>query len=97
MTTDTTMVTMSEKPVEMARPDPNEMVAYATQIADALNGVIEGQGLFTIINGKKHVRAEQGQAPSGAICGADLGSGKGGQDQICLDRRVGWLLWDACP
>jgi hypothetical protein len=58
MTTDTTMVTMSEKPVEMARPDPNEMVAYATQIADALNGVIEGQGLFTIINGKKHVRAE---------------------------------------
>lgn len=58
MTTDTTMVTMSEKPVGMARPDPNEMVAYATQIADALNGVIEGQGLFTIINGKKHVRAE---------------------------------------
>ena len=38
--------------------DPNEIVAKATETATALAAVIEKQGLFNSIQGRKHVRVE---------------------------------------
>lgn len=38
--------------------DPTEVIARATAAADALADVLENKGLFTNINGRKHVRVE---------------------------------------
>lgn len=37
---------------------PQEQVTQATEIANVLSSVIEKQGLFTLIQGKKYIRAE---------------------------------------
>ena len=48
-----------EPPAALFRTDdPVEVVEQATRVANALAAVIEGKGLFTMIQGKKHVRVE---------------------------------------
>jgi len=39
-------------------PNPREIIAYATEIANALHDVVESQGLFIQIGEKKHILAE---------------------------------------
>ncbi len=48
--------------------DPNEIVTRAKETANALSAVIDSQGLFTNIQGKKHVRVE-----GWTLCGSMLG------------------------
>lgn len=49
----------AQPPVSLFRTDdPVEVVEKATAVADALKGVIEKQQLFTVIQGKKHIRVE---------------------------------------
>lgn len=47
---------------------PKETVAFATELANVLKPVIEGQGMYSLIQGKKHVKVE-GWLTLGAMLG----------------------------
>lgn len=63
------LVHVDQPPTTLFRTDdPVEVVARATQVADALKGVLERQGLTSNIGGKQHVRVE-GWTTLGAMVG----------------------------
>ena len=58
MDNESAIATRDVEPTAVARIDPQEHVAYYTEVANALNGVILEKELFNTINGRKHVQAE---------------------------------------
>jgi hypothetical protein len=52
------LVTVEAQPTALDRPSPRAIIRQATEEANVLAEVIEGQGLFSMIQGRKFVRVE---------------------------------------
>jgi len=57
----TSLQVIDQDKLYLAPMTPAEQVTLATDQANALRGVVDQQGLFTMISGKKHLRAEAWQ------------------------------------